>query len=451
MQDKDKGSIPALAYLCSWVFDFHHCTGSPDIGGYHIEITQVRRHEELRARHFSHQPCDGRIANLFKDYVSIDRLPIEASYGCWRVKEGKRLCPGERIDYNDLVISLPIIFTIEVDHERGPKVWEFPETLHPLTKEEAADHGLEYTLVGLALVSTTLTTAHFLARHSSADHKTIYTYDGLAHKGMTVVEQNATFQTHVAGKNIKIPEGYIVYQAFYHLRGGLQAQRMFYEIRTKALQDLLNISFSKPDPYQIPQIAYQANDLVRLEPSLRRAWSQKNDIEEYIAPHKNQSKSKAVKSRPTRKPSSERPSEKATAPIESDTTPIESEDNLGTPIESEDSDMDIDMSPTPKTRTLQVNAHQEDDSISLPDSEFELKCRCGLTGNGNILYQEEEGMAIQCELCDCWSHIACQLDGSASNLTSKDHYICTFCNLTDVLGDNRRTKSKSLTPKEREK
>lgn len=53
---------------------------------------------------------------------------------------------------------------------------------------------------------------------------------------------------------------------------------------------------------------------------------------------------------------------------------------------------------------------------SLPDSEFDLGCRCGRTGDGNKTYNgREEGDAIQCELCQSWSHKACQTDGKASS------------------------------------
>ena len=67
---------------------------------------------------------------------------------------------------------------------------------------------------------------------------------------------------------------------------------------------------------------------------------------------------------------------------------------------------------------------------SLPDSLFDIKCCCGLEGDGNIFYNEEEGEAIQCNDCMQWSHIACQTNGWASKLWSKEHFFCDFCSIS---------------------
>lgn len=53
------------------------------------------------------------------------------------------------------------------------------------------------------------------------------------------------------------------------------------------------------------------------------------------------------------------------------------------------------------------------------------------------MYREEEGLAIQCDECKDWSHVACQRDslreGRASNLSVKDKFICDVCDIQGLL------------------
>ena len=56
-----------------------------------------------------------------------------------------------------------------------------------------------------------------------------------------------------------------------------------------------------------------------------------------------------------------------------------------------------------------------------------MSCRCGLSGDGNILYRQEDGEAIQCEECREWSHITCQKDGQADRLKKNEPFFCDFC------------------------
>ena len=71
--------------------------------------------------------------------------------------------------------------------------------------------------------------------------------------------------------------------------------------------------------------------------------------------------------------------------------------------------------------------HLPQSQESLPDSEFAVNCRCGVTGNGNIVFHQKDGEVIQCDDCQEWSHIGCQQNGRASNLSPKDTFHCDKC------------------------
>ena len=45
----------------------------------------------------------------------------------------------------------------------------------------------------------------------------------------------------------------------------------------------------------------------------------------------------------------------------------------------------------------------------------------------------EDGPAIKCDICEEWSHIACQQEGRASNLPARAKFICDFCSLEDIM------------------
>ena len=97
----------------------NHCTGSQEIGGPHIEIS-----ETLRCRPFfqvqenDYKRFNGLISNVCNERFSGTKIfePLETDT-CWRVKDGQILCPGTRKQVHDLVVSIPVILGIEVGDE----------------------------------------------------------------------------------------------------------------------------------------------------------------------------------------------------------------------------------------------------------------------------------------------------------------------------------------------
>ena len=203
--------------------------------------------------------------------ISIEKEPVDVVNECWRSHEGSRLCDGKRTDYPKLVTSLPtMLLAVEVANERVSRqdfevplyIWDFPATIFPSTKSSGKNSGLVYDLIGYGL--TNVHGDHFTARYASHDKKTIYTYDGMKNDGFSIKESNATFNSHMVGTNINIPSGFVVYEAFYILRGGLKAQELFYSIHTKALTKRFGLHFSQSNLDKLTSVVYKSPGLVQM-------------------------------------------------------------------------------------------------------------------------------------------------------------------------------------------
>ncbi|EDR15479.1 uncharacterized protein LACBIDRAFT_321327 [Laccaria bicolor S238N-H82] len=237
----------------------HYCTGSSSIGGPHLTPHDFEQFQ-------------GDFALYFADWVSLNKEQVPATR-CWRVKETVPLCLGAREDICYLLTSLPLLFTIEVGDEHPsetmPQEWDFPSTLLPHTQSAANSHGLVYDLMGLAL--TNEDGNHFIARYASDNKKVIYTYDDLMNNGHPIRDKPASFDTHVAGKHVDLPQNFVVYQAFYLLRGGAVAQDLFFQVRTAALAKKFNLRFSTNNLDRLFSTTYHLDQFVELE-SNKRTW-----------------------------------------------------------------------------------------------------------------------------------------------------------------------------------
>jgi len=358
-----------------------------------------RRIYQITSR--DHEKFNGSFKHYFEDFISIKGDPVAAT-SCWCVKDGIPLCSGKRMDNQSLVISLPLLYSVEVGNERiacqdltqDLQIWDFPPTLTPDSDLLAASHRLIYDLVGVAL--TNLGGNHFVARYASIDQQTIYTYNDMAHKGYPVKELGARLSTHISGKNIHLPEDFVVYQAFYLLRGGTKAQDKFFKLRTSALAHKFSLHFSTSNLDKLCSVTYQSNDFIKLE-SRQCTWlfnPFKSTTLEYV---------------------SQKPPSTYDMVTDGSLDP-ESEEEM------------VPMNPGPQDNLGRISVTPSESKSSLPDSLFGLDCRCGIVGDGNIHYQaDQHGEAIQCDECKNWSHIACQRDGRASNLARNSAFICDFC------------------------
>lgn len=410
LEYKKKYSL-AVAYFMIFSVTLSQCSGSPEICSGHTQVTSTLRRMpffQVEAHHY--KIYDGLISKVCEARFTADKPPTSPRTNCWQVHEGHRLCSGKRRDLEDLVVSIPIILGIEVgdetvklnNHTTHPErqQWDFPPTIFPDPKAAAKNAGIVYDLVGFVLVNVGGT--HFTARYISHDQKKIYTYDGLKHKGYPVEEQAASLETHLAGHNIELPEGYSIWQAYYRLRGGIKAQKKFFEMRTKEYTTKYHLHFSEKTLGNLPTASYRFEGLQEM-PAKDRTWIQnpeKSGTTEYIP-------------------------EKPTAPKIMEDGP-----------ESEDETIPLGV-----VGGLTHSNSQE----SLPNSEFDLHCRCGATGDGNIVYHQDDGEVVQCDECGEWSHVGCQRDGRASDLPKKKSFLCDTCDPSIIkeMFSGRRGRSSS--------
>ena len=397
----------AVGYFMTFCISLHQCSGSFELGGSHTQITStLQRMPFFQVQSSEYKEHNGLISKVCEKRFTASPIPT-LPHSCWRVKEGKILCPGKRRDMQNMVVSIPVILAIEVGDESvglnrhlvsEHQNWDFPPTISPDSQKAAKNFGIIYDLVGFVLINTKGT--HFTARYSSHNRKIIYSYDSLAHKGYPLEEQAASFQTHIVGPNIKLPKGFTIWQAYYCLRGGLKAQKKFFEIRTKEYASKYHLYFSEKTLDNLSTVSYHHQGQHEM-PAKDRNWMkhpERAGTTEYIS-----SKHRTLASAAGDGPESE---EETIPPVPIPTSPD-----------------------------------------SLPDSEFDLNCRCGMTGDGNVVYHQEDGEVVQFNECREWSHICCQRDGRASNLPKNKPFICDTCDPSIIKQMLTGRRSSSLSQK----
>ena len=389
-------------------------------------------HRRSRIQLQEYSTFHGDVGSWFAKFIS-NQGTTTSNMPCFRMEESKVLCSGVRSDTRGLVLAIPIMLALQVPDSTDPPIWNFPETLTPLTKTLAKKEGVIYDLVGFGLLSQSA--QHYTARYALKSPPEVFFFNGMKNGGYTLLEEGASFATHVAGKTQNFPDGYSVETAIYHLRGGSKAQDIFYKIRSELYRKRfkLDVSGLTPDYSTLPKCSYLGN-LTEL-PLEARTW---------------------IKNTKTRKLTVEYVSALPTAPVVQSHSKDTADTTLKPPkVPAQLSKPDLaTLASTADTPESEEETYHRHDPLSpaasnpsLPDSVWALNCRCGVKGDGNTLYRENDGTTIQCNDCLEWSHVACQRDGRASLLSERKKFICDSCDLQAVLPPRYQKKQRESARK----
>lgn len=347
-------------------------------------------------------------------------------------KDGISQCSSQPSAW-PVVISVPVVLVFEVqknttaDDGAQGGTWDFPDKLYPLGRA-AEDKGLVYKLVGRGLVKRSeLGASHFISRHSLKGH--LYSYDDLM-GGQVLRETGQKRKGFLRGKDYEsnLPDGFKTWAVIYHLKGGLEAQKLIHTHQLTRASAVHHLRFSTEDLGCTPDISLDIPGTTRM-PDAERSWltnpysTKTIDYRSNKPPVPKQPAVKLNKSRKRTAIALAKPSitPAVTSPSISPPDIIKLKERIGN-RKAKKLYEEIDSA---GEESAEKGGIQELEPAIPPSSPFHFTCRCGLKGEGSLLDLDQE--IVECGECHVWSHLACQKDGRASGLLRSESFSCDSC------------------------
>ncbi|THU75736.1 hypothetical protein K435DRAFT_846836, partial [Dendrothele bispora CBS 962.96] len=241
----------------------------------------------------------------------------------------------------------------------------------------------------------------------------VFDYDGMKHDGYSQ-RQNGKLDTLLAGCSPPCPSGYYTHGVIYHLKGGVQAQKVFHDHQVSEARKYFDIV---PGNSSDDILRLSKSGFVEFSDKAVAMWKDRPGREYELVEDDLETDLKEVDGKLSM-------------------APIQTLDASSTPRST---DMEIDQlgleyntvfTPEPETipnKPSPLMLH--DDSIISssppPSTPIQIFCRCGVESDGHR--ESIHQTAVQCEQCQKWSHLACLTLRPRNEISGRWSFICHIC------------------------
>ncbi len=414
----------ARNYFRGWHITIQSCSGNAQYPHYSLSHTP-RFDFHLQAHKDDYALHKGQLQSWLRHRVNVERTP-NVRPECWRNTEDYvhhstnsntvHRCSGIS-SVLEVFISLPVVLMIETPLSEG---WDYPNKIVLYGKGAKDRPEVVFDLVTRVFHSRS--GQHYMCRfthaHSTSRRVQVARYNDQRNGGLAVLLKDSKPSTHLAGPDstLKPPlsNGFKTCLAVYRMRGGRETQEQLHRYQLLSLQRNHQITFSSHSLHDIAstRISLQCDNTYVL-PERYRLW--------YSPGHKERQSRIDYDTQPSPSMSSPHPTSHSHTPLSAPTsnnseTSLKAPQALSKPSSDDDPLPGSDVPESDEEPGPLLQRHQ---------SPHPVRCRCGVQGDGNRM---TDGLqTIQCDVCDLWSHISCQRDGRANNITRKDAFECDEC------------------------
>ncbi|ESK87120.1 hypothetical protein Moror_11896 [Moniliophthora roreri MCA 2997] len=373
--------------------------------------------------------CNGDFQRYIHHWISgfTEDAALQPLKWCWHTHEGVSHCEGF-VYHTKIIVSLPQVLVVRIELDNLKDEWDFPHVLYPVQTHDAKDAGLVYDIVGHSFLGHHHFVGRFVANTDTPTRKkAVFFYDGQSRNGKEGNKgyshrESGGIKSLLSGRNVPMPEeykGFRTVTVFYALRGGACAQEWFSDFQKVNLLENLGINLT--DDYR---------NLVSSQPVFEKEGFSRLPTEEM---HWLSDSAKKKLNHLEYRSLDLNTCEHASKDVDEDSISkflVESVEDVGNKGWSRSVSISTSLS-----------AHSNlPRSTSPPATPMPFLCRCGETEDGNR--QEILQKTIQCDSCECFSHVACQPTGD--NVCTQKQFVCHDCQGPDLMKKATRRSTRIL-------